>query len=212
MGQGQDNRVTRRRMTPAERRAATPRFPWGDVALSPLDGLLAAVPAVAFVGLPLYVGLWIAGEQEPERWTGLVVVAAVALGAGRALFASLREFLRTRARVDDDLLDDEVEERLAEVNEAIGVLSDPPVMYVRFVDGDSVTLRGDYVSALRQRGDFPSTWIRLVQLPQSRTVVAIEPRGVPLLAAFVSGRDHTPTELDGQPAAIDFDHLRALAT
>lgn len=211
MGQGH-YKCERRRMTPAERRAAAPRFPWADIALSPLDGLLAAVPAVAFVGLPLYVVLWIAGDSEPERWAGLVVVAAFALGAGRALFTSLREFLRTRARVDDDLLDDEVEERIVEVNEAIGILSDPPVMYVRFVDGDTVTLRGDYVSALRQRGDFPSTWIRLVQLPQSRAVVVVEPRGEPLLAAFVSGRDHAPAELDGQPATIDFERLRALAT
>lgn len=209
MGQPQDNR---RRMTRAERRAAAPRFPWGDLALSPIDGLLAAVPAVTFVGLPLYLVLWLAGDGAPERWAGFVVVSAFAFGVGRTLFTSLRAFLRHRARVDDDLLDDEVEERVVEVNEAIGIVSDPPVMYVRFVDGDSVTLRGEYVHGLRQRGDFPSTWIRLVQLPQSRVVVAVEPRGEPLLAAFVSSRDHAPTELDGQPATIDFDRLRALAT
>lgn len=204
--------VTTRRMTAAERRAAAPRFPWGDLALSPIDGLLAAVPAVTFVGLPLYLALWLAGDGAPERWAGFVVVSAFAFGVGRTLFTSLRAFLRHRARVDDDLLDDEVEEREVEVNEAIGIVSDPPVLYVRFLDGDSVTLRGDYVTALRQRDDFPSTRIRLVQLPQSRVVVSVEPRGEPLLAAFVSGRDHTPAELDGQPAAIDFDRLRALAT
>lgn len=199
-------------MTPAERRAAAPRFPWGDLALSPIDGLLAAVPAVTFVGLPLYLVLWLAGDGAPERWAGFVVVSAFAFGVGRTEFTSLRAFLRHRARVDDDLLDDEVEERLVEVNEAIGIVSDPPVMYVRFVDGDSVTLRGDYVTALRQRDDFPSTWIRLVQLPRSRAVVTVEPRDTPLVAAFVSGRDHTATELDGHPATIDFDRLRALAT
>ncbi len=208
MGQPQDSR---RRMTAAERRAAAPRFPWADLALSPLDGLLAAVPAVAFVALPLYVVLWLTGGREPERWAGLVVVGAFALGTGRALFTSLRAFLRTRARMDDDLLDDEVEERVVEVNEAIAILSDPPVMYVRFVDGGSVTLRGDYVHALRQRDDFPSTWIRLVQLPRSRAVVTVESRGEPLVAAFVSGRDHQPAELDGEPASIDFPALRALA-
>lgn len=211
MGQGHYN-STRRRMTPAERRAAAPRFPWGDVALSPIDGLLAAVPAVAFVGLPLYVVLWLTGGGAPERWAGFVVVSAFAFGLGRALVTSLGAFLRTRARVDDDLLDDEVEERLVEVNEAIGVVSDPPVMYVRFVDGDSVTLRGDYVHGLRQRDDFPSTWIRLVQLPQSRAVVSVEPRGEPLLAAFVSGREHAPAEIDGHPATVDFERLRALAS
>ena len=198
-------------MTPAERRAASPRFPWGDLALSPVDGLLAAVPAVTFVALPLYVVLWLAGDDAPERWAGFVVVSAFAFGVGRTLFTSLRAFLRHRARVDDDLLDDEVEERLVEVNEAIGVVSDPPVMYVRFVDGDSVTLRGDYVHGLRQRGDFPSTWIRLVQLPRSRAVVSVEPRGQPVLAAFVSGDDHRATELDGHPATVDFPALRALA-
>lgn len=101
---------------------------------------------------------------------------------------------------------------MVEVNEAIGIVIDPPVMYVRFVDGDSVTLRGDYVHALRQRGDFPSTWIRLVQLPRSRVVVAAEPRGEPLIAAFVSDRYYRPVELDGQPATIDFERLRGLAT
>ena len=204
--------VTTRRMTAAERRAAAPRFPWGDLALSPIDGLLAAVPAVTFVGLPLYLALWLAGDGAPERWAGFVVVSAFAFGVGRTLFTSLGAFLRHRARVDDDLLDDEVEEREVEVNEAIGIVSDPPVLYVRFLDGDSVTLRGDYVTTLRQRDDFPSTRIRLVQLPQSRVVVSVEPRGEPLLAAFVSGRDHTPTEDDGHAATIDFDRLRALAT
>lgn len=175
--------------------------------MSPLDGLLAAVP-----GLPLYVVLWLAGGSEPERWVGFVVVGAFAFGMGRAIVTALGGFLRYRARVDDDLLDDEVEERVVEVNEAIGIVADPPAMYVHFVDGGSVTLRGDYLHALRQRGDFPSTWIRLVQLPQSRVVVTVEPRGEPLIAAFVSGADHQATEPDGHPATVDFHHLRALAT
>jgi hypothetical protein len=80
------------------------------------------------------------------------------------------------------------------------------------VNGDSVTLRGDYVAHLRQAGDFPSTIVRLVQLPHSRAVVAVVPLGEPLVAAFVSGADHRPTELDGQPADVDFDRLRRLAT
>lgn len=199
-------------MTPEERRAAAPRFPWGDVALAPLDGLLAVVPAVVFVGLPIFAVMWLSGDGEPGRWASFVTVAAFALGVARGLFSPLREFMRTRARVDDDLLADEVDDRVVEVNEAIAIVADPPVMYVRFVDGDSVTLRGDRLTALRQRGDFPSTWIRLVQLPQSRAVVSVQPLGEPLVAAFVSGHDHHPTELDGQPAAIDFERLRALAT
>lgn len=84
MGQPQDNR---RRMTAAgERRAAAPRFPWGDMALSPIDGLLAAVPAVTFVALPLYVALWLAGDGAPERWAGFVLVSAFAFGMGRTVF------------------------------------------------------------------------------------------------------------------------------
>lgn len=203
--------VTRRPMTPAERRLAAPRFPWADLALAPLDGLLAAVPAVVLGGLPLYVALWLSGIGEPGRWASLVAVGAFALAMGAALFTSLRAFLQLRARLDDDLLDDEVDERVVEVNEAIGIVCDPPVMYLRFVDGGTVTLRGDYVAALRQRGDFPSTWLRLVQLPHSRAVVTVEPRGEPLIAAYVSGADHRATELDGHDATVDFDRLRALA-
>ena len=85
-------------------------------------------------------------------------------------------------------------------------------MYLRFVDGDTVTLRGDYVTRLRDQGDFPSTVVRVVQLPSSRAVLGVTPVGEPLIAAFVSGKDHQPTEIDGHPAAIDFDRLRALAT
>jgi hypothetical protein len=51
-----------------------------------------------------------------------------------------------------------------------------------------------------------------VQLPHSRAVVGIAPLGEPLIAAFVSGADHRPTELDGQPAGADFDRLRSLAS
>lgn len=206
------NALTRRPMTPLERRTAAPRFPWADLALAPLNGLLAAVPAVVLAGLPLYLGLWLAGVSEPGRWASFVGVGAFVLAVASALYSSLGAFLRARARVDDDLLDDEVEERVVEVNEAIGIVTDPPVMYLRFVNGETVTLRGDYVAQLRQTGDFPSTWIRLVQLPESRAVVGVLPLGDPIVAAFVSGADHHPTELDGQPVAADFDRLRALAT
>jgi len=199
-------------MTPVERRAAAPQFPWADLALAPLNGLLAAVPAVVLAGLPLYLGLWLASVSEPGRWASFVGVGAFALAVASALYTSLGAFLRARARVDDDLLDDEVDERVVEVNEAIGIVTDPPVMYLRFVNGETVTLRGDYVAQLRQAGDFPSTWIRLVQLPGSRVVVGVLPLGEPILAAFVSGSDHRPAELDGHPVAADFDRLRALAT
>ncbi len=204
--------VTRRPMTPAERRAAAPRFPWFEVALAPLNGLLAAVPAVVLAGLPLYLGLWLAGVDEPGRWASFVGVGAFGLAVAWALYTSIGGFLRARAEVDDDLLDDDVDERVAEVNEAIGIVTDPPVMYLRFVNGETVTLRGDYVMRLRQSGNFPSTVVRLVQLPGSRVVIGVVPLGEPLIAAFVSGADHRPTELDGHPADIDFDRLRAMAT
>lgn len=204
--------VTRRPMTDAERRAATPRFPWGDVALAPLNGILAAVPAVVLAGLPIYLALWLAGVDAPGRWASFIGVAAFGAAVATALYTSIGAFLRTRARVDDDLLDDEVDERVLEVNEAVGIVIEPPVMYLRFVDGDSVTLRGDYVAHLRHAGDFPSTLVRLVQLPRSRVVVGIVPLGEPLVAAFVSGADHRPAELDGQPAAVDFERLRSLAS
>ena len=85
-------------------------------------------------------------------------------------------------------------------------------MYLRFVNGETVTLKGDYVTQLRQAGDFPSTFVRLVQLPRSRAVVSVTPLGEPLIAAFVAGTDHRPTEIDGHPADIDFDRLRGMAT
>lgn len=204
--------VTRRPMTPAERRAAAPRFPWFDVALAPLNGLLAAVPAVVLAGLPLYLAMWLAGVDEPGRWASFVGVGAFGLAMAAALYTSIAAFLRARERVDDDLLDDEVDDLVAEVNEAIGIVTEPPVMYLRFVNGDTVTLRGDYVAQLRHEGHFPSTVVRLVRLPQSRAVVGVRPLGEPLVAAFVSGKDHHPTEVDGHPAEIDFDRLRAMAT
>jgi len=199
-------------MTDAERRAAAPPFPWGEVALAPLNGILAAVPAVVLAGLPIYLALWLSGVDEPGRWASFVGVGAFGAAVATALYTSIGTFLRARARVDDDLLDDEVDERVVEVNEAVGIVMEPPVMYLRFVDGDTVTLRGDYVAHLRHASDFPSTVVRLVQLPHSRAVVGITPVGVPLVAAFVSGTDHRPTELDGQPANVDFDRLRGLAT
>lgn len=198
-------------MTDAERRSAAPRFPWGDLALAPLNGILAAVPAVVLAGLPVYLALWLTGVDEPGRWASFVGVAAFGVAVASALYTSIGAFLRARARVDDDLLDGEVDERVLEVNEAVGIVIEPPVMYLRFVDGDSVTLRGDYVARQRQRGDFPSTLVRLVQLPHSRAVVSVTPLGEPLVAAFVSGADHRPAELDGEPAGVDFDRLRYLA-
>lgn len=199
-------------MTDAERRAATPRFPWGEVALAPLNGLLAAVPAVVLAGLPIYLALWLTGIDEPGRWAAFIGVGAFGAAMATALYTSIGAFLRTRARVDDDLLDGEVDERVLAVNEAVGIVIEPPVMYLRFVDGDTVTLRGEYVAHLRHAGDFPSTLVRLVQLPHSRAVVSIVALGEPLVAAFVSGADHRPTELDGQVTDADFERLRDLAS
>ncbi len=199
----------RRPMTEGERLAATPRFPWGDVALAPLNGLLAAVPAVVLAGLPLYVVLWLTGTDEPGRWASFVAVGAFGLAAASAIYTAVGGFLRARARVDDDLLDDEVDDRVVEVAEAIGIVADPPVMYLRFVDGETITLIGDYLTRLRQHGDFPSTVLRLAQLPRSRAVVGARALGEPLAVAFVSGLDHRPRELDGHPAEIDLAELRA---
>ncbi|MBP7777842.1 MAG: hypothetical protein KA371_11980 [Acidobacteria bacterium] len=201
----------RRPMTRDERAAAVPRFPWSDLALAPLSGLLAAVPAVVLAGLPLYLFLWLTGFDEPGRWVRFVAVAAFGVASAMAIATTLGEFLRARARIDDDLLEDEVEERVMELNEAIGIVTDPPVMYLRGVTGETVTLRGDYVADLRDKGDFPSTFVRLVQLPRSRAVVSVSPVGEPLTAAFVAGLDHRPTEIDGYPTNIDFERLRGLA-
>ena len=204
--------VVRRPMTPAERGRAVPRFPWSDLATAPLNGILAAVPALVLGGLPLYLALLLAGVAEPGRWPSFVGVVAFGVACVAALYSSIGAFLRARARVDDDLLDDDVDDRVVDINEAIGIVTDPPVMYLRFVNGETVTLKGDYVAQLRQTGDVPSTVLRLVQLPRSRAVVGVHALGEPLTAAFVSGADHRPTELDGEPAAIDFERLRALAT
>ena len=63
-------------MTPAERRCAAPRFPWSDIALAPLNGVLAVVPAVVLAGLPLYLILWLAGVDEPGGWVSLLGLGA----------------------------------------------------------------------------------------------------------------------------------------
>lgn len=212
-------------MTPAERRCAMPRFPWGDVALAPVNGVLAAVPAVVVAGLPLYLLLWLADVDDPGRWAGLVGVGAFGLACASALYTSIGGFLGTRRRIDDDLLDDEVEDRTVRVTEAVGIVGEPPAFYLRLhsdatdsdaTDGGSgsgsevIVLRGDYLTRLRRTGCFPSTGLRLIQLPRSRVLVGVLPIGEALPMAFVSGRDHRPTELDGQRSAIDFDRLRAL--
>jgi len=204
--------VWRRSMTAAERRTAQPRLAWHDLALAPLSGLLAALPAVVFAGVPLFGLLWLIGVHDPGRWVLFVAVAAFAVVSAQAVVSTLTEFLRARARIDDELLEDEVEERVLEINEAIGIVMDPPVMYLRSVTGETVTLKGDYVADLRDGGDFPSTFVRLVQLPRSRAVVSVSPAGEPLLAAFVAGLDHRPTEIDGHPTDVDFERLRGLAT
>ena len=193
--------VVRRPMTPGERAAAAPRFPWADLALAPLSGVLAAVPAVGLVGLPLYLAIWLADVDEPGRWASFVGVSAFLLATAFAFFSALAGFLRARARIDDDLLDDVVEDRVVGVTEATGVVTDPPAVYLRLDDGSTVVLRGEYVARLRRTGTFPSTRLRLVQLPQSRAVLGVLPLGDTLPAAFVSSADHPVVELDGQPAA-----------
>ena len=206
-----------------------PRFPWSDLALAPINGMLAAVPAVVVAGLPLYLVLWMADVYDPGRWAGLVGIGAFGLACAAALFTSLGGFLGTRRRIDDDLLDDEVEDRIVRVSRVVGIVGEPPAFYLRLdrdatdrdagdsgaIDGGSdsetIVLRGDYLTRLRRTGCFPSTGLRLIQLPRSRAVVGILPMGETLPIAFVSGRDHRPTEFDGQRSAIDFDVVLAHA-
>ena len=197
-------------MTPAERRVAVPPFPWGDLPLAPLNGLLAAVPVVVVAGLPLYVVLWLASVAEPERWVGLLLVSAFAYGTASALYVPIAGFLRARARVDDDLLEDVVEDRVVQVTDAVEVMTDPPAIYLRLAS-ETIVLRGEYLTRLRRTGRFPSTALRLIQLPRSRAMVGILPLGDDLQPAFVSGQDHRPLELDGEPARIDLDALRSRA-
>ena len=205
--------VVRRLMTHAERRQAVTPFPWSDLPLTPLNGLLAAVPIVVLAGLPLYVVLWLASISEPERWVGLVLVSAFAYGTAAALYTTIGGFLRARARVEDDLLDDMVEDRIVQVAEAVEVVCDPPAIYLRLAgpiaEAETIVLSGEYLTRLRRTARFPSTTLRLVQLPRSRAVVGILPLGDDLQPAFVSGQDHRPLELDGEPARVDLDSLRA---
>ena len=216
-------------MTHTERRHAVPPFPWRDLPLAPLNGLLAAVPIVVLAGLPLYLVLWLASIREPERWVGLVLVSAFAYGTAAALYTTIGGFLRARARVDDDLLDDMVEDRIVQVADAVEVVCDPPAIYLRLASvgtlnaraegaegeadaaAETIVLRGEYLTRLRRTGRFPSTTLRLVQLPQSRAVVSILPLGDDFQPAFVSGQDHRPMELDGEPARVDLDALKARA-
>jgi hypothetical protein len=204
-------------MTPAERRCAAPRFPWSDVALAPLNGVLAVVPAVVVAGLPLYLVLWLAGVDEPGGWVTLLGLAAFVLPIARALYITLGGFLRTRARIDDDLLDGEVEDRIVQVTDGVAIVADPPALYLRLDGGtadgpETIVLTGDYLTRLRRTGCFPATTLRLIQLPQSRAVVGVLPLGDPLPLPYVSGKDHRPVEFDGQLAAIDFEGLRARAS
>ena len=197
-------------MTPAERRVAVPPFPWGDLPLAPLNGLLAAVPVVVVAGLPLYVVLWLASVAEPERWVGLLLVSAFAYGTATALYVPIAAFLRARARVDDDLLEDVVEDRVVQVTDAVEVMTDPPAIYLRLAS-ETIVLRGEYLTRLRRTGRFPSTTLRLLQLPRSRALVGILPLGDDLQPAFLSSHDHRPVELDGEAARIDIDALRSRA-
>ena len=70
-------------------------------------------------------------------------------------------------------------------------------------------LRGEYLTRLRRTGRFPSTTLRLLQLPRSRALVGILPLGDDLQPAFLSSHDHRPVELDGEAARIDLDALRS---
>lgn len=197
-----------------------PRFPWTEVALAPINGVLAAVPAVVVAGLPLYLVLWLADIDDPGRWAGLVGIGAFGLAWAAALYTSIGSFLGTRRRIDDDLLDDEVEDRIVRVTEAVGIVGEPPVFYLRLDadttgdsggGGETIVLRGDYLTPLRRTGCFPSTGLRLIQLPRSRVLVGVLPMGEALPIFFGSERDHRPTEFDGQRSAIDFDAVLARA-
>lgn len=208
--------VLRRPMTPAERRSAAPRWPWSDLALAPLTGVLAAVPAVVLAGLPLYLTLWLASVDAPARWVSLLAVGVFAAASAGAFYLALGGFLRARARIDDDLLDDQVDDRIVDVTGGVEVLGDPPTFYLRLAGagaahGETIVLIGEYVTHLRRTGCFPSTTLRLVQLPRSRAVLGILPLGDVFQPPVVSRRDHRPVELDGQPSAIGLDALRARA-
>lgn len=210
-----------RPMTHIERRCAVPPFPWRDLPLAPLNGLLAAVPIVVLAGLPLYLVLWLASISEPVRWVGLVLVTAFACGTAAALYTTIGGFLRARARVDDDLLDDLVHDRIVQVADAVEVVCDPPAIYLQLVsdgaqddaegEAETLVLRGEYLTRLRRTGRFPSTTLRLVQLPRSGAVIGILPLGDDLQPSFVSGQDHRPLELDGEPARVGLASLRARA-
>jgi hypothetical protein len=146
----------------------------------------------------------------------LVAVGAFAVASGAAIASTVGDFLRARARIDDDLLDDEVDDRVVQVVDAVEVLSDPPAMYLRIEaespgGAETIVLRGDYLTRLRRTGVFPSTALRLVQLPRSRAVVGVLPMGDPVRPGLVSGANHRPVERDGEPAAIHFDQLRSRA-
>ena len=80
------------------------------------------------------------------------------------------------------MLDGEVEDRVVQVTDAVAVVADPPALYLRLVgevpDGpETVVLTGDYLTRLRRTGCFPSTTLRLIQLPKSRAVVGVLPMG-----------------------------------
>ena len=194
-------------MTSAERRCATPRFPWGGLASAPLDGLLAVVPAVVLVGLPLYLILAVAHVDDPGSWVSLVGIGTFAYAVVRTGYPALSGFLRARARVDDDLIYDEVDDRIVEVTDCIEVAGDVPSYYLRCIDGQVIVLAGDYVVRLRRAGCFPSTALRLIQLPRSQAVVGLLPLGEVLTPSVVSAKDHHRVELDGQPSQVDFAQL-----
>lgn len=206
----------RRPMTPAERRTAAPQWPWSDLALAPLTGVLAAVPAVVVAGLPLYLAMWLADVDEPGRWVSLLAVSAFALASAGALYEALGGFLRARARIDDDLLHDEVDDRIVDVTGGVEVLGDPPALYLQLAGAEAeaseaIVLIGEYVARQRRTGCFPATTLRIVQLPVSRAVLGVLPLGDVVQPVAVSRRDHHPVELDGQHAVIDVDTLRSRA-